>query len=316
MSNLIQRYQNAFNDLREAWGGIMGVTDRLASGVGRENMAAMLSNNDELTSSLVAGATLLQAMQKKLETTLRNYESEMESVKLQLEESRSRTQSLQDHYDMISRRYTQAKEVYDQLFGVKESAVCDHQSEAIEKGIELSVTHGAAGGQTCEAEPIKFDSGKVEHILGLTADRTPKKREETEEFSEADFIREADQYMSHGDCERAEAEYLRCLRAYPKSIEAHLRLGSLFRSQRRFELSTIHFRKALDVDENQARVLVNLAINYCIRSEWESARFALEKALELEPENNSAKNLLSGVLTKLSNSKTMTEEAGEFRKAS
>ncbi|MDP6849657.1 MAG: tetratricopeptide repeat protein, partial [Planctomycetota bacterium] len=60
--------------------------------------------------------------------------------------------------------------------------------------------------------------------------------------------------------------------------------------------SALHaMEKSLALDSEQAQPWYNLGILYLQRSQYQQARQALEKALELNPENQNAQRALQGI---------------------
>jgi len=90
------------------------------------------------------------------------------------------------------------------------------------------------------------------------------------------------------DDEKAEQFLRESLRLNPEYATTHNLLGSLLRSQRRYEEAEQQFRAALELDPDDPVYLINLGTVEITRSDFEAAERAFEDALRSDPENASA----------------------------
>jgi DNA-binding winged helix-turn-helix (wHTH) protein/tetratricopeptide (TPR) repeat protein len=90
-------------------------------------------------------------------------------------------------------------------------------------------------------------------------------------------------YYDH-DWAGAEREYKRCFELGPGVMAPLQRYGSYLCYLGRFEESTAHYHKALELDPFSLQINVNVATNYYLTGEYDKAINYLEKTLELEPD--------------------------------
>jgi len=115
-------------------------------------------------------------------------------------------------------------------------------------------------------------------------------RSSAEAISEGDNIAEA--YcnlgiveLGKGDATRALDSFTLALKHEPRHLEGHYNLGSLYYDKGDLRLALLHYEAAVLIEPAFSRAHYNLALVYHKLNDWDKALAALQKYLELEPDD-------------------------------
>jgi TolB-like protein/Tfp pilus assembly protein PilF len=92
-------------------------------------------------------------------------------------------------------------------------------------------------------------------------------------------------YYGDGNFEAAEKEFTIAKQRLPNDSEVYLALGAIQRRQGRWPESTANLQKAAELNPNASWPLQNLAFNYQMLRDFDSANKTADRALKIEPQN-------------------------------
>ena len=92
-------------------------------------------------------------------------------------------------------------------------------------------------------------------------------------------------YYGESDFEAAEKEFAIAQKGLPNESEAYLALGAIQRRQGRWKESTANLEKAAELNPNASWPLQNLAFNYQMLRDFNSANRTLVRGLKIDPTN-------------------------------
>ncbi len=92
-------------------------------------------------------------------------------------------------------------------------------------------------------------------------------------------------YYGDSDFEAAAKEFAIAQKSLPNESEAYLALGAIQRRQGRWSESTTNLRKAAELNPNASWPLQNLAFNYQMLRDFDSANKTIDRALKVDPQN-------------------------------
>ena len=92
-------------------------------------------------------------------------------------------------------------------------------------------------------------------------------------------------YYGENDFEAAEREFTIAQKGLPNESEAYLALGAIQRRQGRWKESTANLEKAAELNPNAIWPLQNLAFNYQMLRDFDSANRTLDRGLKIDPTN-------------------------------
>lgn len=98
-----------------------------------------------------------------------------------------------------------------------------------------------------------------------------------------------------GELEKALGQLDTALEEYPLFEEAYVNRGYLFLLMGRDDRAEKDYRKALELNPDYVRAMVNLAGCFAFREDWTNAQLWLEEALERDPNNIEAQGALREV---------------------
>jgi len=93
-------------------------------------------------------------------------------------------------------------------------------------------------------------------------------------------------YYKNGDYEKAEAEYNKILKHYPKDSEAHYKLGVIYYKKGLIGKSLLEFMEVTSMDPEYSKAYYNLGSIFSSRGPYfdaQKATICFQKYLELEP---------------------------------
>jgi len=130
-----------------------------------------------------------------------------------------------------------------------------------------------------------------EEALALDEQGDPKAADfYAEAISEGDNIAEA--YcnlgiveLGKGDTTKALDSFTLALKHEPRHLEGHYNLASLYYDIGNFRLAQLHYEAAALIEPAFSRAHFNLALVYHKLNDWDKALAALQKCLELEPDD-------------------------------
>jgi tetratricopeptide (TPR) repeat protein len=142
-----------------------------------------------------------------------------------------------------------------------------------------------------EPAPLARLLSPFEEALALDEQGDPKAAEfYADAISEGDNIAEA--YcnlgiveLSKGDATRALDSFTLALKHEPRHLEGHYNLASLYYDNGNFRLALLHYEAAVLIEPAFSRAHYNLALVYHKLNDWDKALAALQKYLELEPDD-------------------------------
>lgn len=92
-------------------------------------------------------------------------------------------------------------------------------------------------------------------------------------------------YYGDGNFETAEKEFAIAQKGLPNQSEAYLALGAIQRRQGRWPESTANLQKAAELNPNDSWPLQNLAFNYQMLRDFDSANSTVDRALKIDSKN-------------------------------
>ena len=93
-------------------------------------------------------------------------------------------------------------------------------------------------------------------------------------------------YYKNGDYEKAEAEYKKILKHYPKDRDAHFKLGVIYYKKGLIEKSLLEFMEVTSIDPKYSKAYYNMGTIFSSRGPYfdaQKATFCFQKYLKLEP---------------------------------
>ena len=139
------------------------------------------------------------------------------------------------------------------------------------------------------------DSPETENVN--TEDEQPRSAEAFSTFDSASLIEKADEALEKGDLQKAMAIYSEANIKEPKNDETLFKMGYALSLQKRYEEALEYFKEAVSVDGQNPFTHLEMAKIYIQDEEYESATMHLNEALEIEPELEEVKKLLSELHT-------------------
>lgn len=115
------------------------------------------------------------------------------------------------------------------------------------------------------------------------------------------FFQEGIQLQAAGKHAKARDIYTRLIRAYPKNVTLHNRLGQVTFALGDYESSVIHFKNSLDCNPEQAETLANMGVAYRRLRRYDLALECQNKALSINPTHANAYNNLGILLNEAFN---------------
>ena len=103
------------------------------------------------------------------------------------------------------------------------------------------------------------------------------------------YRKTGDVYYKNGAYEKAETEYEKVLKHYPKDSEAHFKLGVIYYKKGLIEKSLLEFIEVTRTDPKYSKAFYNLGTIFSTKGTYfdaKKATFCFKKYLELEPENS------------------------------
>ena len=100
------------------------------------------------------------------------------------------------------------------------------------------------------------------------------------------YRKTADVYYKNGAYEKAEPEYEKVLKHYPKDSDAHFKLGVIYHRKGLIEKSILEFIEVTRIDPKYAKAFYNLGTIFSSSGPYfdaKKATFGFKKYLELEP---------------------------------
>lgn len=108
------------------------------------------------------------------------------------------------------------------------------------------------------------------------------------------YRKTGDVYYKNKAYEKAETEYEKVLKHYPKDSEAHFKLGVIYYKKGLIEKSLLEFIEVTRIDPKYAKAFYNLGTIFSSRGPYfdaKKATFGFKKYLELEPMNNNREKI-------------------------
>lgn len=142
-----------------------------------------------------------------------------------------------------------------------------------------------------EAAPIAHLLTPFEEALALHEQGDPKAADfYVEAIREGDNVAEA--YcnlgileLERGDVTKALDSFTLALKDEPRHLEAHYNLANLYYDMGDLRLARLHFEAAAQIEPAFSSVHYNVALVYHKLNDWDAASRALQKYLELEPDD-------------------------------
>jgi len=101
------------------------------------------------------------------------------------------------------------------------------------------------------------------------------------------YRKTGDVYYKNGAYEKAEVEYKKVLKHYPKDSDAHFKLGVIYYKKGLIEKSLLEFIEVTSIDPKYSKAYYNLGSIFSDRErayfDTKKATFSFKKYLELEP---------------------------------
>ncbi len=100
------------------------------------------------------------------------------------------------------------------------------------------------------------------------------------------YRKTGDVYYKNGAYEKAEAEYKKVLKHYPKDSDAHFKLGVIYYKKGLIQKSLFKFLEVTSIDPKYSKAFYNLGTIFSLRGPYfdaKKATFSFKKYLELEP---------------------------------
>ena len=108
------------------------------------------------------------------------------------------------------------------------------------------------------------------------------------------YRKTGDVYYKNGAYEKAETEYNKVLKHYPKDSEAHFKLGVIYYKKGLIEKSLLEFMEVTSIDSKYSKAYYNLGSIFSSRGPYfdaKKATFCFKKYLELEPVNSNREKI-------------------------
>jgi tetratricopeptide (TPR) repeat protein len=108
------------------------------------------------------------------------------------------------------------------------------------------------------------------------------------------YRKTGDVYYKNRAYEKAEAEYKKVLKHYPKDSDAHFKLGVIYHRKGLIEKSLFEFIEVTRIDPKYAKAFYNLGTIFSLRGPYfdpKKATFSFKKYLELEPVNSNREKI-------------------------
>jgi len=142
-----------------------------------------------------------------------------------------------------------------------------------------------------DLEPVAHLLSPFEEALALDEQGDAKAAEfYAEAISEGDNVAEA--YCNLGIIQLAEGNVTKALDSFtlalkdePRHLEAHYNLASLYYDVGNLRLARLHYEAAAQIEPAFSHVHYNVALVYYKLNEWDAASIALQKYVELEPDD-------------------------------
>ncbi len=100
------------------------------------------------------------------------------------------------------------------------------------------------------------------------------------------YRKTGDVYYKNGAYEKAEAEYEKVLKHYPKDSDAHFKLGVIYYKKGLIQKSLFKFIEVTSIDPKYSKAFYNLGTIFSLQGPYRDAKkatFSFKKYLELEP---------------------------------
>ncbi|HXD89851.1 MAG TPA: tetratricopeptide repeat protein [Candidatus Binataceae bacterium] len=112
------------------------------------------------------------------------------------------------------------------------------------------------------------------------------------------YIQEGDQARQNAQLAQAEVDYLAAIKAAPDNASAHLALGNLYASEKKFDAARVEFGKALEIAPKDASAHAAIGGAYSDEGQAEAAENQYRAAVAIEPANAAYRLALGNVLMK------------------
>ncbi|MGZ5513416.1 MAG: TPR end-of-group domain-containing protein, partial [Chthoniobacterales bacterium] len=116
-------------------------------------------------------------------------------------------------------------------------------------------------------------------------------------------------YYGDGDFDAALREFEIAQKGLPNSNEVHLALGAIFRRQGRWAESNAALEKAASLNPKDTWALQNLALNYEMARDFDTARSVLDRATKIDPKSFSLWEIKAKVELEAKGDFTIAEQA-------
>ncbi|MBT5936008.1 tetratricopeptide repeat protein [Sulfurimonas sp.] len=128
------------------------------------------------------------------------------------------------------------------------------------------------------------DPEQQEDDMRESIEEAPRTAESFSTFDSSDLVNKADEEMQNGNLEKALAIYSEANIKEPGSDETLFKMGYVLALQERNDEALEYFIDSLEIDRGNPFTHLEMALLYIKDSEFASARFHLNQALEIDPD--------------------------------
>ena len=102
-------------------------------------------------------------------------------------------------------------------------------------------------------------------------------------------------YASKGDSVKALSSFNHCLSCNPSHLEGHYNLANMYFDLKNYELATMHYKLALQIDPDFTEVYYNIALSLLSESKYDDSLDHLKIYCNIVPNDRSARDLMRRV---------------------